>query len=116
MTKARKEKILIPALNVPYPPMAGPMIRAVADEGSFALIEVARVEWEKFGAVSIEAIYREYEKHADAGHVRLHLDHVPVIDEDNKKVDYRAIITEALNLGYDSVMIDASRLDLDGNI
>jgi fructose-bisphosphate aldolase class II len=116
MIKAREENILIPALNVPYPPMAGPMIRAVADAGSFALIEVARVEWEKFGAVSLETIYREYEKHADTGHVRLHLDHVPVIDEDGKKVDYRSIISEALELGYNSVMIDASRLDLAGNI
>lgn len=116
MIRARKEKILIPALNVPYPGMIAPMIRAVADEGSFALIEVARVEWEKFGAISIETIYREYEKHADPGHVRLHLDHVPVIDEDHKRVNYRSIISEALDLGYDSVMIDASRLNLAGNI
>lgn len=116
MIKARKEKILIPALNVPYPPMMAPMIRAVVDTDSFALIEVARVEWEKFGAISIKEIYRTYEKCVDTGHVRLHLDHVPVIDEDGKKVDYRSIISEALDLGYNSVMVDASRLDLDGNI
>ena len=28
--------------------------------------------------------------------VGLHLDHVPVIDEDDQRVDYRAIIAEAL--------------------
>ncbi len=116
MIKAREEKILIPAMNTPYPEMMKPIIRAVADTNSFALIEVARVEWEKFGAISTEVIYREYEKHRYPEHVRLHLDHVPVIDEDGLRVDYRSIIQTALNLGYESVMIDASRLDLDGNI
>jgi ketose-bisphosphate aldolase len=48
--------------------------------------------------------------------VRLHLDHVPVIDEDNLAVDYRSIIREAIELGYQSVMVDGSRLDLEGNI
>ncbi len=47
---------------------------------------------------------------------RLHLDHVPVIDEDNKVVDYVAILTEAVDLGYESVMIDSSRLSLADNI
>ncbi len=43
-------------------------------------------------------------------------DHVPVIDEDNKVVDYVAILTEAVDLGYESVMIDSSRLSLADNI
>ena len=116
MIRAREEKILIPALNVAYLTMTEPMIRAIVDAGSFALIEVSRIDWRKFGAESPEAVYREYEKHANSEHVRLHLDHVPVIDEDGKNVNYRSVIKEALELGYDSVMIDASRLDLDGNI
>jgi fructose/tagatose bisphosphate aldolase len=41
---------------------------------------------------------------------------VPVIDEDLKRVDYRTIISEALSLGFQSVMIDGSRLSLDDNI
>jgi ketose-bisphosphate aldolase len=41
---------------------------------------------------------------------------VPVIDEDDKRVDYRSIIEEALSLGYESVMVDGSRLSLDENI
>jgi fructose/tagatose bisphosphate aldolase len=49
-------------------------------------------------------------------HVRLHLDHVPVIDEDGQRVDYLAIIRQAIGLGYDSVMVDGSRLPLDENI
>ena len=116
MIRARKESILVPALNVPYPEMMAPMVRAAADTGTFVLIEVARVEWEKFGAGNIRIIREEYERCADTGFVRLHLDHVPVIDEDGKNVDYRGIIREALDLGYDSVMVDASRLDLEGNI
>jgi fructose-bisphosphate aldolase class II len=49
-------------------------------------------------------------------HIRIHLDHVPVIDEDNLEVDYLSIIREAIQLGYQSVMVDGSRLDLQGNI
>jgi fructose/tagatose bisphosphate aldolase len=39
-----------------------------------------------------------------------------VIDEDNLRVDYEAIIQEAVQLGYQSVMVDGSRLPLDENI
>jgi len=46
----------------------------------------------------------------------LHLDHVPVIDEDSLSVDYEAIIREAIQLGYQSVMVDGSRLPLEENI
>jgi len=48
--------------------------------------------------------------------VRLHLDHIPVIDEDGQRVDHLEIIREAIELGFDSVMVDGSRLDLDENI
>jgi fructose/tagatose bisphosphate aldolase len=40
---------------------------------------------------------------------------VPVIDEDSLRVDYLAIIQEAIDLGYQSVMVDGSRLDLEEN-
>jgi ketose-bisphosphate aldolase len=46
----------------------------------------------------------------------LHLDHVPVIDEDNHMVDFEAAIAEAIQLGYGSVMVDGSRLPLEENI
>ena len=45
--------------------------------------------------------------------VPIHQDHVPVIDEDLIEVDYIPLINEALELGYDSVMVDGSRLSLD---
>jgi fructose/tagatose bisphosphate aldolase len=48
--------------------------------------------------------------------MRLHLDHVPVIDEDNLLTDFENIISEAIALGYDSVMVDGSRLSLEDNI
>ena len=114
--QANKLGILVPAFNVPYLPMAEPIIRAVKDTGSFALLEVARVEWEKFGAESYQTAAEEYRKHDNGGHTRLHLDHVPVIDEDQKRVDYRSIIEGAIGAGYESVMIDGSRLDLEENI
>jgi fructose-bisphosphate aldolase class II len=108
--------IAIPAFNIAHLPMTEPLIRAVADQDSFALIEVSRIDWLKFGAKSPAAVIAEYRRHEDPGHVRIHLDHVPAIDEDHKTVDYRAIIEEAIALGYQSVMIDASRLSLDDNI
>jgi len=39
-----------------------------------------------------------------------------VIDEDNLLTDFENIISEAIDLGYDSVMIDGSRLSLEENI
>jgi ketose-bisphosphate aldolase len=39
-----------------------------------------------------------------------------VIDEDNIRIDYMSLINEAVGLGYDSVMIDGSRLSLEENI
>ncbi len=116
MEKANGLGILIPAFNVAHLPMTEPIIRAVKDTGSFALVEVSRVDWEKMGAVSYKAVLDEYGKYDNGGHTRLHLDHVPVIDEDGNWVDYRPIIEDAVGTGYESVMIDASRLDLEENI
>ena len=114
--RARELGLGIPAFNVAHLPMTEPIIRAVRDQDSFALVEVSRIDWVKFGAQSPAAVAASFKAHDDPRHVRLHLDHVPVIDEDQKKVDYRAIIEEAIALGYQSVMIDASRLSLDDNI
>ncbi|MBN1681392.1 MAG: class II fructose-bisphosphate aldolase [Anaerolineae bacterium] len=108
--------IVIPAFNVPYLPMVEPVIRAIVDQDIFAFIETARLEWYKFEAKSPDAVMDEYKKWCQPGYVRLHLDHVPAIDEDGQQVDYMTIIQHAIELGYDSVMIDGSRLDLDHNI
>ena len=106
----------LPAFNIAHLAMTEPVIRAVVDQDSFALVEVSRIDCVKFGARSSAAVMDEYRKWANPGHVRIHLDHVPVIDEDGKKVDYYALIVEALEQGYESVMIDASRLPLEDNI
>jgi fructose-bisphosphate aldolase class II len=116
MNSASKAGLVIPAFNVPYLPMVEPVIRAVVDQDCFALVEVARLEWIKFEAVSLAAAMEEFLKWYKPDHVRIHLDHVPVIDEDDLVVDYLSIIQEGIQLGYQSVMVDGSRLDLDGNI
>ncbi len=41
----------------------------------------------------------EFQKWQNPDHVRLHLDHVPVIDEDNQRVDFLAVIQTAIELG-----------------
>jgi len=116
MLNARRAGTVIPAFNIPYLPMMERVVAALRDTDNFGLITVARPEWIKFGAQSIRAIYEEYQRVKDERFTRLHLDHVPVIDEDNLRVDYEAVIQEAIQLGYGSVMVDGSRLPLEENI
>ena len=113
---ALKANTAVPAFNVPYLPMVEPVVRAVVDLDSFALIETARLEWYKFEAKSAAAVAAEFTRFPAPDHVRLHLDHVPVIDEDDQLIDYMADIQTAIDLGYQSVMIDGSRLSLEENI
>jgi ketose-bisphosphate aldolase len=116
MNNALEAGLTIPAFNVPYLPMVKPVIRAVVDQDSFALIAVARLEWIKFEARGPAAVMEEFLKWNEPDHVRIHLDHVPVIDEDNLEVDFLTVMREAIDLGYGSVMVDGSRLDLEDNI
>jgi len=111
-----KAGVAIPAFNVPYLPMIKPIIQAVVDQDSFALIETARLEWAKFEAGSPKAVLDEFTRWQNLDHVRLHLDHIPVIDEDGLEVDYLFILQEAIELGYHAVMVDGSRLPLEANI
>lgn len=113
---AWQQGLAVPSFNVPYLPMVEPVVRATRDQDSFALVAVARLEWVKFEARGLAPVRDEFQKWRDDQHVRLHLDHVPVIDEDHQRVDYAAIIREAIALGYQSVMVDGSRLGLEENI
>ena len=113
---ALKAGLVVPSFNVPYLPMVEPIIRATVDTDSFAFIATARLEWYKFEAKGLRPVLEEFRQHERPGHVRLHLDHVPVIDEDDLDVDYASILENAVALGYHSVMVDGSRLGLDENI
>ena len=113
---ARAAGIVIPAFNIPYLPMVKPVIDAVRDADSFAFLEVARLEWEKFQSGSIEDVAREYTRWADRDRTRLHLDHVPVIDEEGRRVDWQPLFKRAIAAGFDSLMVDGSRLALEENI
>lgn len=108
--------VMVPSFNVPYLPMVEPIVRATRDQDAVAFVAVARLEWVKFASRSLSAVMQEYKRWQDPQHVRLHLDHVPVMDEDHQRVDVLAIIKEALALGYQSVMVDGSRLALADNI
>lgn len=113
---AAANKTIIPAFNIPYLPMVKPVTEAIRDENSIAMVQVARLEWEKFESQSPEAVAEEYFKHQKEGYTLLHLDHVPAIDEDNKIVDFKPLLERALKVGYQSIMVDGSRLPLDENI
>ncbi len=116
MRSALRHRTLIPAFNIPYLPMVRPVISAIVDERSVGMVHVARLEWEKFEARSPEAVAEEYFRYKDDAHTMLHLDHVPVIDEDDRRVDFLPILRRALACGYQSVMLDGSRLPLQENI
>jgi ketose-bisphosphate aldolase len=116
MRRAYENGILVPAFNVAHLPMIKPILDTLRKMRTFALVEVARPDVERFGAKSFQSVAEEYGSLADKKFSRLHLDHIPVIDEDEKKVDWRSLIKMGLDLGYDSVMIDGSRLPLEENI
>ncbi len=107
---------VIPAFNIPYLPMVEPVIKALKDTNSVGMLVVARLEWVKFESKSLEAVCAEYQKFKLPGHTRLHLDHIPVIDEDDLRVDFADDIRRAIDVGYESVMVDGSRLPLAENI
>ncbi len=108
--------IVVPAFNVPHLPMLEPVVRAVVDQDAFALIETAVIEWQTFECYGPSAVQEAFVRFGDPAYVRLHLDHVPVVDEEGLEVDYRGVLRRAISLGYDSVMIDGSRVDLARNI
>jgi len=116
MARALSSGLAVPAFNVPYLPMLEPIVGAARDADAFALVETARLEWIKFQARGPAEVAAEFTRWANPANVRLHLDHVPVIDEDGKPVDYPAILRQALDLGYSSIMLDGSRLPLEENI
>lgn len=113
---ARNAGLVVPAFNIPYLPMMKAVVKAVVEKDAFALIAVARLEWIKFQSKGIKEIKEEFDACGDLRYVALHLDHVPVIDEDQLQVDYLSIIREAMWIGYGSVMVDGSRLNLEKNI
>jgi len=114
--KAYNNHIVIPAFNIPYLPMVKPIIETLKKNETFGLIEVARPDVEKFEAKTFKDAIEEYHKYADTQYTRIHLDHIPVIDEDGIKVDWESLIKDAIEFGYDSVMIDGSRLPFEENI
>lgn len=116
MRKAFALRIVIPGFNIPYLPMIEPVVDAIRDCGSFGLVMVARPDLVQFEAGSYARVREEYEKFKDMKHTRLHVDHVPVIDENQQRVDFMKDLEDALKLGFDSVMVDGSRLSLEDNI
>jgi ketose-bisphosphate aldolase len=116
MEAAYSQGIVVPAFNVAYLPMAKAVCDGLKETNAFGMLEVSRPDVERFGAESSGAVAVEYRRWAMPGIVSLHLDHVPVIDEDQLPVDWRSLIQGGISAGYQSVMVDGSRLSLDENI
>src|ERR1019366_3941033 len=56
---------VVPAFNIPYLPMMEPVVAALRASRVFGLIAVARLEWIKFEARSLQAVYDEYQRVKD---------------------------------------------------
>jgi len=100
--EAHSEHVLIPAFNAAYLAMIEPICRGLVELDCFGLVEVSRPDIERWGAKSIDAVAAEYRNWANPRHTGLHLDHVPVIDEEGHEVDWRGMIRSGLDCGYDS--------------
>jgi ketose-bisphosphate aldolase len=116
MNTAFKFRIPIPAFNIAYLDMVEPVLTALKEMGCFGLVEVSRIDINRFKAISLTEVQKEYMKNADRSYSRLHADHIPIIDENEKLVDWRKWIKKSIDLNYDSLMIDGSRLSIDDNI
>lgn len=116
VTQAYNNRILVPAFNFSYIPMIKPILEILKQTSTFAIGEVALQEIRYFGIKSFQQVAEEYFRLADRKFSRLHLDHIPVIDENGERVDWKPLIEMALKLEFDSVMIDGSRLSLEENI
>jgi fructose-bisphosphate aldolase, class II len=116
LANASRHGIVVPAFNVPYLPMVEPVVRAVVDTDSFAFVATARLEWYKYEAKGLQPVFDAFAEWNRPEYVALHLDHVPVIDEDDVRVDYLDVLKQALDMGYRSVMIDGSRLPFEENV
>ena len=116
MRRAAERGVVVPAFNIAYLPMMAPVAETLKRLGVFGLAEVALPDVKVFGAGSFEAVAEAYRRDADAEFVGLHLDHVPVIDEKGQRVDWERLIRQGLDAGYESVMLDGSRLELEENI
>jgi ketose-bisphosphate aldolase len=116
VSRARQVKGVVLAFNVPYLPMVKPVVDAVVDQDAVAMITTARLEWLKFESRSLAAVAEEFFRWKKHEYVWLHLDHIPIIDEDNLVVNYMPLFQEAIALGYQSVMVDGSRLPFTRNI
>lgn len=56
VNNAFKAGLVVPAFNIPHLPMMEAVIAAIKETNSFGLIQVARLEWEKFESKSLKAI------------------------------------------------------------
>ena len=116
MRQAYQHGVLIPAFNVAYIPMIEPIMESLKKHGTFGLVEVARPDVEKFAAGSFQKVAQRYYALGERVFTRLHLDHVPVIYEDGKRVDWEYPIKFGLAFIFDSIIVDGSSWILEENI
>jgi len=116
MSRAAEKRIAVPAFNIMYLPIMRPVVDTLRRLDTFGLVGPSLADVRYFQAKSFAAVAEVYRQEADPECVGLHLDHVPVIDENGETVDWESLLREGIGLGYESVMVDGSRLPPEENI
>ena len=116
MRRAAEKRIAVPAFNIMHLPIMRPVVETLRRLDAFGLVGPSLADVRYFHAKSFGAVAEAYRRAAEPECVGLHLDHVPVIDENGEAVDWESLLREGMDLGYESVMVDGSRLPIEENI
>lgn len=109
LTIADKEGFGVGSFSARYTPMIKPILQAAQKNNSPVIVQLATVEIEAYKHTLkeiAETFYQVVEEEGITVPVTLHLDHTEKLD----------IIKEAIDVGFTSVMIDASAEELEKNI
>ena len=105
----REEGYAVGSFSPRYVPMIRPVLDAAESCASPAIVQISQKEFNRYGVRAAD-FAREYFKQKEELHITvpttLHLDHTK---------DF-AVIQEAVEAGFESVMIDASEYDFEENV
>jgi ketose-bisphosphate aldolase len=109
LEKANGHGYAVGAFSARYTPFVTPILRAAEAAQSPVIVQIAQIELQWYALTLAEfarQFWAQLEEVKPTVPVCLHLDHTQSFE----------VITQAITLGFTSVMIDASAQELEGNI
>ncbi len=109
LKNTRAEGYAVGSFSPRYVPMIRPVLKAAQECASPAIVQISQKEFNRYGVKAAD-FAREYFKQLEELRITvpttLHLDHTK---------DF-SVIREAIDAGFESVMIDASEFDFEENV